>query len=859
MVNRFLFFAFCILTFSKPHAQVTTVTSGEIYRGLQKLQVLGSVLYVAAHPDDENTRLLTYFSKDKLYRTRYLSLTRGDGGQNLIGDEQGIALGLIRTQELLAARRIDGAEQAFTRAFDFGFTKSPEETFTKWDREKILSDVVWVIRKFQPDVIITRFPTTGEGGHGQHTASAILANEAFTAAADPKRFPEQLKWVQPWQATRIVWNTFNFGSTNTTSESQPKIDVGGFNAVLGKSYGEISADSRSQHKSQGFGVPRSRGEAWDYFSKTGGVDFKQDLFEGVDITWNRVKGSEAVAKLFQNLIAAFDFTAPQKSLPHLVQAYKALKALPQSYWQAQKLAEVQQLMEQASGLWLDAFTGEPYVAQGDSLRVTVAVNNRSGAAIKLENILFQKEDTALNAALQQNKNLSFTKTLFIPTDAAITQPYWLQSKMAEGYYNVDDQLLIGQPDVQPALEAFFRISIEGEPFLFSRPVKYKYTDPVKGEIYQPLAIVPPVSVYLNPDLVLFKTDTTSAKNISLLAVANKDGVFKKVRATVRTNQQYTVMDSAATFSKGHSRTYNFSLPRTQTSAFVSAAYPLLYLNNDSTANYLAKAVIRYEHIPTITYFYSDAVKILNLDLKTVGKNIGYIPGAGDKVAEALEVMGYNVTVLTEKELARTNLQGFDAIVTGVRAYNVNEWLGNYYDKLMAYVAGGGNLIVQYNTNSNIGPVRAKIGPYNFTISRNRVTDERAAVTFSNPHAPVLNYPNKIYADGKVALADVNNALQNAKTKPAVGSVTRVPGSDFDNWVQERSTYHAADLDTAFQTVLTMHDPGEQPDAGSLVIAKWGKGFFTYTGLTFFRQLPAGVPGAYRLFANLLALNHKKEF
>ena len=361
----------------------TSSTSADIYLGLKKLNVLGSVLYIAAHPDDENTRLLTYFSKDKLYRTGYLSLTRGDGGQNLIGDEQGIALGLIRTQELLAARRIDGAEQFFTRAYDFGFSKTPQETFVKWDKEKILADVVWVIRKFQPDVIITRFPTTGEGGHGHHTASAILANEAFVAAADPKRFPEQLKYVQPWQAKRILWNTFNFGSTNTTSNDQFHFDAGGYNPVLGKSYGEIAAQSRSQHKSQGFGVSASRGEALEYFKTTGGSAPSNDLFDDVNTSWQRVEGGEKIEKMINAAIASFDFVQPQKSLPGLLKIYGAISGLPLGYWKAQKIIEIRQLIEQASGLWLESYTTEPYVAQGDSIKINFSINDRSGIGAKL--------------------------------------------------------------------------------------------------------------------------------------------------------------------------------------------------------------------------------------------------------------------------------------------------------------------------------------------------------------------------------------------------------------------------------------------------------------------------------------------
>jgi LmbE family N-acetylglucosaminyl deacetylase len=602
MLKYVLLFALCISTFSKPHAQVATVTSGEIYRGLQKLNVLGSVLYIAAHPDDENTRLLTYFSKERLYRTGYLSLTRGDGGQNLIGNEQGIALGLIRTQELLAARRIDGAEQAFTRAYDFGYSKNPEETFTKWDKEKILSDVVWMIRRFQPDVIITRFPTTGEGGHGHHTASAILANEAFAAAADKSRFPEQLQWVQPWQATRILWNTFNFGSTNTTSEDQHKLDVGGYNAVLGKSYGEIAAESRSQHKSQGFGVPRGRGEAWEYFSKTGGTAVTNDLFDSIDVSWARVPGSEAIAQQIKTLITTFDFLAPQKSVTQLVQLYRTLKAAPDGYWKKQKLAEVQQLIEQTSGLWLDAFTGEAYVAQGDSLRINFAANNRTGAAISLQGIRVQNNDTALGAALETNQNATLSKTIYIPAETGITQPYWLQHKMEEGYYNVMEQTRIGEPDAQPALEAVFRVMVDGEALSFSKPVRYKYTDPVKGELYQPLVIVPPVNVYMQPDLLLFKKDATASKSLSLLAIPNRHGDFKKIRATAFTNKIYSITDTAAILTKGSSKAYAFAVPRSDMTNPVNWVQPSLYLDTATTANNLAKATINYDHIPAITYF-----------------------------------------------------------------------------------------------------------------------------------------------------------------------------------------------------------------------------------------------------------------
>ena len=804
----------------------TSTASADIYLGLRKLNVLGSVLYIAAHPDDENTRLLTYFSKDKLYRTGYLSLTRGDGGQNLIGDEQGIALGLIRTQELLSARRIDGAEQFFTRAFDFGYSKTPQETFTKWDKEKILADVVWVIRKFQPDVIITRFPTTGEGGHGHHTASAILANEAFTAAADPSRFPEQLAYVKPWQAKRIVWNTFNFGSANTTSADQFHFDVGGYNPVLGKSYGEIAAQSRSQHKSQGFGVAASRGEAIEYFKTTGGSAPSNDLFDDVNVGWQRVNGGEQVASLINKTITDFDFLQPQKSLPALLKIDRTIKGLPEGYWKTQKLKEIRQLIEQASGLWLEAYTTEPYIAQGDSIKINFSINDRLGIGAKVMDVKVETFDTSFTAALSPNKNFNFSKIIKVFDGTPVTQPYWLKRPMEEGYFNIPDQMKVGQPDIDPAFTVAFHINIDGDYFYFDRIVHYKFTDQVKGEQNQPVTVVPPITVYSNPELLLLKKTEQDKQAFQIQTITNKNIGFSYAHISGDGgSKKWSVEDSSKIFAKGTNHLYQFPVAPNELQNELKVI-PTVRFDTSLSLNYLAMATIKYDHIPYINYFYTDWVKLLPIDLKTYGKRIGYIVGAGDKVPEALEQMGYEVVLLTEKELARNNLQQYDAIISGVRAFNANDWMGKYYDKLMKYVEDGGNYIVQYSQANNI---RSKIGPYNFTVSGRRITDENAAVTFLKPDHPVLNFPNKINQD------------------------------DFKGWVQERSIYHATNLDDKYETILRMNDPGEAPDDGSLITAKYGKGFFTYTGLVFFRELPAGVPGAYRLLANLIALNRKKEF
>ncbi|MFM2358391.1 MAG: hypothetical protein RLY16_384, partial [Bacteroidota bacterium] len=424
--------------------------AADILQQLKKLPVLGSVLYIAAHPDDENTRLLGYLANEKLYRTGYLSLTRGDGGQNLIGDEQGIDLGLIRTQELLAARRIDGAEQFFSRAYDFGFCKSPEEALATWGHDKILADVVWVIRQFKPDVIIARFPEDSRAGHGHHAASGILAREAFDAAADPTKFPEQLKYgVTVWQAKRMLWNTFNFGGGNTTSEDQFKLEVGMFNPLLGKGYGEIAALSRSEHKSQGFGVPANRGNYTEFFTAIKGDQPKQDLLDGVDITWNRVKESNLQAEtIIQQIIQQYDPAQPARSVPLLIQFYQQLKKTPESYWRNQKLKEVQQLIAYASGLYMEATTSQRFGVQGDSLRINLFLNSRQQIDIKKAKVVYANQ-TSLIEEIKTNVNYNRTIAVALAADAPLSQPYWLVKPMEKGSFVVDQQQLIGKAENDP--------------------------------------------------------------------------------------------------------------------------------------------------------------------------------------------------------------------------------------------------------------------------------------------------------------------------------------------------------------------------------------------------------------------------
>jgi len=812
------------------HPQTSkSASSSDILQQLKKLEVFGSVLYVAAHPDDENTRLLSYLANEKLYRTGYLSLTRGDGGQNLIGDEQGTDLGLIRTQELLAARRIDGAEQFFTRAYDFGYSKSPGEALRIWDHDKILSDVVWVIRSFRPDVIITRFPTNGEGGHGHHTASAILASEAFDAAADPTKFPEHFKYgVTTWKAKRLLWNSFYFGSNNTTREDQFKTDVGGYNQILGKSYGEIAAESRSKHKSQGFGVPAHRGSSFEFFATIKGDKPVIDLMDGIEITSKRLRFKDSVEKntyqgLVKNIIRDFNPGKPVMSLPSLEILYKMLSEMGGVEDNYFKQAEVNLLIKNTSGLFMEATAVNQLNTIGDSAKFNLVFNNRSGVAVEqaravLDGQVYDFRNPELNInSIQQG-------ALLIPADPkAATQPYWLTNGMDKGAFSVNNQALIGKPQVYP-YQALFQVTMNGILYDFQIPVQYKSTDPVKGEEYQPVQFIHPVFINNSPSLIIFSNDKKNEqRNLQYILQSNIALNERVTFKNVYDNNKKTVFDSTVNWQKGETRTIDIKIngDEFKNNSIIKMGGEVKAASlKDQQYHSLNK--ISYDHIPDIFYSYVDLVRIIKMDLKIVGASAGFIPGAGDKIPEALQQMGYKITILQETDLNSEYLKQFDVIITGVRAYNIHSWINNAYPVLMQYVKEGGVLLSQYNTNNSIGPLKTKIAPYPFTISRNRVSDETAVVNFLLPQHPALNYPNKITQ------------------------------KDFEGWVQERSIYHAENIDSNFQRILSMKDPGEKEHDGSLIVSNYGKGRFIYTGLVFFRELPAGVPGAYRLFANLIA-------
>ncbi|MBE9601754.1 PIG-L family deacetylase [Pedobacter sp. MC2016-24] len=812
----------CLSIFS--HAQTSNnCTSGKILQGLKKLNVLSSVLYIAAHPDDENNTLIAYLANEKLANVGYLSLTRGDGGQNLIGPEIREELGILRTQELLAARRVDGGNQYFATANDFGFSKNPEETFSIWNKEKLLADMVWMIRKTRPDVLITRYSRLPADTHGHHTASAILAYEAFDAAADPKRFPEQLKYVRPWQATRLLWNTgpgFYIPGDTTDKKKLIQVNVGQYNVLLGKSYGEIAAESRSMHKCQGMGIKPQRGNELELFRQVKGVESSSGIFEGIDTSWNRIPKTEKIAQLITKAIDTYNPQKPALLIPDLIAALSEIDKLPDSYWKEVKTNAIKTIIAELAGLVLDATTNEDSVTPGKMAKIKIEVINRSDAEIRLKNIWlpYAGKDTALNLALKNNlpNYLNFETTLDPGTP--YSQPYWLKEKASLGLFQVKDQQNIGLAENKPEVSAIFNLLIAGYPVSYTIPLSYKYTDPKAGEVYQPLQITPPVFVALSKDVYVFSDN--GPQTIYVKIKSGTAHIQGKVKLNIPAQWHVEPQDLPFNLQKkGDEQLLAFTLsPPPGAGQFTLQASACL---DDGKSYHNELKIIRYPHVPVQAYFPEAIAKVVKIALKKTGNKIAYIPGAGDRVPESLQQAGYELTLLKDQEITTANLARYDAVVIGIRAYNVNERLNFHKDELLNYVKNGGNLIVQYNTDFDLP--NYDIGPYPFHISGKRVTDEHAPVTLLNKTHPLLNRPNQISPQ------------------------------DFEGWVQERGAYFADNWDQRYQPLVSFNDPAEPPLHGGILVADYGKGHYIYTSLAWFRQLPAGVPGAYRLFANLLGL------
>ena len=822
---------FLVLVFSL-QAQRPFSGAPEIKQALDKLNVVGSALMIAAHPDDENTGVIAYLARGKKVRTAYLSLNRGEGGQNLIGSEQGVEIGVIRTQELLAARRIDGGEQFFTRMIDFGFSKTAKETMDKWGRENILRDVVWVIRKYRPDVIIRRFSGTTDDGHGHHQTSAIIADEAFQAAADPKRFPEQLKVVEPWQAKRIVWNSFgSMRQIEADPGKQPNrvsMDVGEYDSYLGYSYGEIAGASRSQHKSQAMGAAERKGSQLNYFTLVKGEPAKEDLWEGIDTSWNRVSGAGKISELLSKAAKDFDGSKPVVVLPQLLEARKLL-AIRTDHYSVLKRRDLDEAIAMVAGLWTEVQADKYLAVQGTTAKIKITAIQRNTASVTLQSVAFSGAagvaPPTQASKLERNKSLTLALDWKVAPDAPLTQPYFLVEPRSDAMFNVSDMNLLGMPQSPAPVIATMKFNVDGTEIELKREITHRFVDRSAGELTRPVIIVPPVSVRLSLDALVFPG--VESRKVEVILKAN----MAETKGSLKLNvpQGWRTEPSALEFqikSAEEEKTMTFivSPPSAENVGVLSA----VAIVNGREVTQDTK-VIQYPHIPPQTLAPKASARLVRFTGKNLAKRVGYVMGAGDEVPDALRQLGSEVILLTEQDLTTGNLAQFDAIVTGVRAYNTRPDLRANAQRIFdEYVAKGGTFIVQYNVQEGgfFGgdpTLLHKVGPYPLTVSRDRVTDELAVMNFPKPDHRLLQYPNQISS------------------------------KDFDGWVQERSLYHASKWDDRYEPIFSANDPGEKPMLGSTLYAKYGQGHYLFTGLSMFRQLPAGVPGAFRLFANFLSV------
>lgn len=775
-------------------------------------------MYVAAHPDDENTRLISYLVHHDHVRTVYLSLTRGDGGQNILGNEQGSALGLIRTHELMEARNIDGAEQLFTHVIDFGYTKSPEETFRFWDRQKLVNDVKAAFQQYKPDVIVCRFPTTGEGGHGQHTVSAIVAGDAFRELEKERQSGKQV-----WLPKRLLFNAFRFGSMNTTREDQFKVPINQYDPVLGEGYGEMAGRSRSIHKSQGAGTPQTVGVSNEYFSLLAGSPITGSLYDGIDISWGRV-GRPEIGKHIQAVIDQFDFTDPSRSLPALAAISKEIRSVQDDYWKYRKLRELNEIVLSCAGIMIEVLSDVPEAVAGAQLPVTVNVVARSVHPVTLESISFPaivEKGSATRTSLGRDSVQKYNFEIKLNDTEPLTEPYWLRYAASTGAYQYDS-IYAGAPETPNSLQATLTFSIGDESFGATAPVSFKKLDPVKGDVVQQLRIVPALSVTPLHALLMYEAGkhkqawlrlrTFKALPDASLSIKYDD----KVIATLPLGNLRQGLDSLC----------SFSVPTEGFAGAEEDRYLLFSVWSEGKEYNRDMHLISYPHLPDLQYFTGAWMKTVRKDWKTAVKKIGYIEGAGDHVEEILNLAGLEVEHVPEGAMnSPAYLAQYDAIVLGVRTYNTQKQIGSWMPSLLKYVEDGGNLLVQYNTSQNL--MTTQYGPYPFTISRNRVTEEDATVTFTDPASALLHFPNEI------------------------------TGKDFDHWVQERGIYYPAGYDKRYKTLLSMHDTGEQPLESAILYTPYGKGTFIYTSLVFFRELPAGNTGAIRLMMNLLSAGKGK--
>ena len=798
-----------------------SVSAPEILRQLHSFREMGSVLYIAAHPDDENTELITFFARGRNYRTAYLSLTRGDGGQNVLGPQFGNEIGVIRTQELLAARHIDGGRQFFSRAIDFGFSKDYRETLKIWDRQQVLSDIVRVIRLFRPDVLITRFSPVPGATHGHHTASTVLALEAFKLAGDSNAFPEQQ--LKPWQPRRIVWNVSLYQQNDIGGAQQVRINVGGNDPVSGESFTDLAGRSRSMHKTQGFGnftISNKSGPRFETFQLLDGAPMTNDILDGVDTSWDRVTGGAKIQPLVDHVIAQFDPQNPTATVPGLLQVREELAALPMDdSVLAEKRAQLDRILQACLGLEVQTTIAQADVVPGEMMKLHHSAVIHSNIPVHWVAVRYPKIEKQIDQGIEltADQSSSVDSTSKLPLDTPLTQPYWLREEGTTGLFRVDYPSLIGRPENPPIFPVEQVFEIKGQTLVIPDEVVQVSTNSANREVRRRMEAIPPVSLNFSSDIALLAPGTSHPVEVEIVASRpDSNGILQlELPAGWSVSPAHQLFHLATVGTRAQ---FEFTLtapPQSATAEIIADAEiaGLHYRNR--------RVEINYPHIPPLLLQPPAALKVVSLELATRGHTVGYLPGAGDSMPENLRQMGYSVKILDDTNFTLEQLVGLDAIVIGVRAFNVRTDLPLHLPVLFAYVENGGTIIAEYNRPD--GLKTDQLAPFSLRLSGERVTDENAPVTFLAPDHPVLNTPNKI--------------------SPA----------DFDHWVQERGIYFPNQWDDRFTPILAFNDPGESPLKGSLLVAQYGKGYFVYTGLVFFRELPAGIPGAFRLFANLISL------
>ncbi|MEL7369008.1 MAG: PIG-L family deacetylase, partial [Myxococcota bacterium] len=782
-------------------------SAGALKVELSRLGTTARVLYVAAHPDDENTRLLAYLANQRHLDVAYLSLTRGGGGQNLIGSEQAELLAAIRTQELLAARRVDGARQFFTRARDFGYSKTPKEALAKWGKDKILSDVVWVIRKFRPDVIVTRFTEAGPS-HGHHTASAQLARAAFEAAPHPGQFPEHLQHgVTPWAPHRLLLNVPRWRNAKDDVSGYLALDVGGYDARLGVSYGEIAAISRTNHKSQGFGSSGRRGPIMEYFDHLAGPKADGDLLDGVVLDWDRFDGGEQVNAALAAAHQAFDVEQPESMVPHLLAARSALTAVAKKRpvpRVLERISDIDAMIAKALGLYTQAAADRPEVTAGDSIDITLEVTLRRPARLQLDSVAWpdHTDTTARPVALHTPTEVKRKVTVAASEPPSVV--HWLREPLQADTYPVTEPARVADPEDGAPLAVALTFTLNGQPWSWSVPITYRRTDPVLGERRQPLLVVPPLTVSPTARIALFAGGRTSP--VTLTVRAGRDDAKGSVRLNVpRTWKSEPAAAPVKLAKRGDETTLRFMVTPPSANAKPTQIQPSVTVGKAKYS--LRLDVIEYPHLPVQAILRPAQIRLVPLDFEAPSVRVGYIPGPGDTVAEHLRLAGVNVKTIDAGALRSGQFDSFDAIIVGVRAYNTRgSELKSAYPALMRWVEAGGRLVVQYNTSHRWRVLSAPVGPFPFEINRGRVTDETATMTILQPEHALFTQPHKITQ------------------------------RDFEGWVQERGLYFAKTWDERYTPLFTAADPGEPPQKGSAIFAEHGKGAFIYTGLSFFRQL-----------------------